>query len=305
MVPETKSPHFVAVYLQEQAAMDQLNSTATTLLSSKGRGWKGLEANFLHIQAGRTHVPGSQTHRLGIHFGRAVNAFCACDGRQHRRRQAHGDIDIVPAKLDGWWEDDRDCTILRLSIQPELLRSGAEALGRNPDTIALAPQFQLRDSRMESIAWAIKAEIESPVPSDKTYAEALGLALAIRLVEGGGQAAAGAGLTGASLTKRHQRHLADFIEAHIDQSLSLADLAATVGLSVSHLKPLFRATFGMPVHHYILTRRVERARLLILSTEMPLAEIALASGFAHQSHMTHWMRRILGLTPGMISRMHS
>ncbi|MGY5803154.1 helix-turn-helix domain-containing protein [Rhizobium hainanense] len=285
--------------------MDQLNSAATTLLSSRDRGWKGLEANFLHIEAGRTHVPGSQTHRLGIHFGRAVNAFCECDGRQYRRRQAHGDIDIVPAGLDGWWEDDGDCTILRLTIQQGLLQSAAEALDRNPDTVSLAPKFQLRDSRIESIAWAIKAEIESPIPSDKTYAEALGLALAIRLVEGNGKAPVDVIPTGASLTKRHQRHLADFIEAHIDQSLSLADLAATVGLSVSHLKPLFRATFGMPVHHYILTRRVERARLLILSTEMPLAEIALASGFAHQSHMTHWMRRLLGLTPGMISRMHS
>lgn len=285
--------------------MDQFNSAATTLLSSKDRGWKGLEANLLRIQAGRTHVPGSQTHRLGIHFGRAVNAFCECDGRQHRRHQAHGDIDIVPAGLDGWWEDDGDCTILRLNIQHELLRSAAEALGRNPDAVSLAPKFQLRDPRLESIAWAIKAEIESRIPSDRTYAEALGLALAIRLVEGSEQTSVGTAATGATLTNRHQRCLVDFIEAHIDQSLSLTDLAATVGLSVSHLKPLFRATFGMPVHHYVLTRRVERARLLILSTDMPLAEIALATGFAHQSHMTHWMRRILGLTPGMLSRMHS
>ena len=285
--------------------MDQLNSTAATLLSSTDRGWKGLEANFLRIQAGRTHVPGSQTHRLGIHFGRAVNAFCECDGRQYRRRQAHGDIDIVPAGLDGWWEDDGDCTILRLNIQHELLQSAAEALGRNSDAVSLAPKFQLRDSRIESIAWAIKAEIESPVPSDKTYAEALGLALSIRLIEGGEQTSVGTAAIGATLTNRHQRRLVDFIEAHIDQSLSLADLAATVGLSVSHLKPLFRATFGVPVHHYVLTRRIERAKLLILSTDMPLAEIALATGFAHQSHMTHWMRRILGLTPGMLSRMHS
>ena len=211
----------------------------------------------------------------------------------------------MQAGLDGWWEDDGDCTILRLNIQQELLQSAAEALGRNPDSVSLAPKFQLRDSRIESIAWAIKAEIESPVPSDKTYAEALGLALAIRLVEDGEQTSVSIAATGATLINRHQRCLVDFIEAHIDQSLSLADLAATVGLSVSHLKPLFRATFGMPVHHYVLTRRIERARLLILSTDLPLAEIALATGFAHQSHMTHWMRRILGLTPGMLSRMHS
>ncbi|NLS16577.1 helix-turn-helix transcriptional regulator [Rhizobium sp. P40RR-XXII] len=285
--------------------MDQFSSTATTLLSSRDRGWKGFEANFLHLQAGRTHVPGSQTHRLGIHFGRAVNAFCQCDGLQHRRRQKHGDIDIVPAELDGWWEDDRDCTVLRLNIRPELLRSAAQALGRNPDTVSLTPKFQLRDARLESIAWAIKTEIEAPIPSDRTYAEALGLALAIRLVESGGQEAAGITATGATLTDKQKRRVMEFIEEHIDKSLSLADLAEIAGFSVSHLKPLFRATFGMPVHQYVLARRVEHARLLILSGDMPLAQVAAATGFAHQSHMSHWMRRILGLTPGMINRMHA
>ncbi|TIX90269.1 AraC family transcriptional regulator [Rhizobium sp. P44RR-XXIV] len=285
--------------------MDQRNSAATTLHSSRSRGWKSLEADFIHIQAGRTHVPGSQTHRLGIHFGRAVNAHCQCDGRHHHRQQAHGDIDLVPAGLDGWWEDDRDCTILRLTIRPELLRAAAHELGRDPETIALAPKFQLRDPRLESIAWAIKAEIEAPVPSDSTYAETLGMALAIRLVESNGQTRTETATTRATLSSRQQRILAEFIEEHIDQSLSLADLAAVAGLSVSHLKPLFRASFGMPVHHYVLTRRVERARSLILAADMPLAQVALESGFAHQSHMAHWMRRILGLTPGMISRMHS
>ncbi|AYG69184.1 MULTISPECIES: AraC family transcriptional regulator [unclassified Rhizobium] len=285
--------------------MDQLNSAATTLFSSRERGWKGLEANFLHLRAGRTHVPGSQTHRLGIHFGRAVNAFCQCDGLQHRRRQKHGDIDIVPAELDGWWEDDRDCTILRLNIHPELLQSAAHALGRNPGTLSLKPKFQLRDARLESIAWAIKTEIEAAVPSDRTYAEALGLALAIRLVESDGQEATYIPATGVALTSKQRRRLAEFIEEHIDKSLSLADLAEVAGLSVSHLKPLFRATFGMPVHQYVLASRVERARLLILSGNMSLAQVAAATGFAHQSHMSHWMRRILGLTPGMINRMHS
>lgn len=287
--------------------MDQLSSanTATVLFSSKDRGWKDLTADFLHIQAGRTHVPGSQIHRLGIHFGRAVNAHCQCDGRHHRRQQAHGDIDLVPAGLDGWWEDDRDCTILRLTIRPDLLHAAARELGRDHDSVSLAPKFQLRDARLESIAWAIKAEIEADIPSDRTYAEALSMALAIRLLESSGQERIATAATSATLTSRQQRRLADFIEEHIDQSLSLADLAVVAGMSVSHLKSLFRASFGMPVHQYVLTRRVERARLLLLAADMPLAQVALETGFAHQSHMAHWMRRILGLTPGMISRMHS
>lgn len=105
-----------------------------------------------------------------------------------------------------------------------------------------------------------------------------------------------------SLSALQRRRLVDFIEDHIDQSLSLADLAAVSGLSLSHLKPLFRATFDMPMHQYVLTRRVERARLMLLSEDMPLSQVALETGFAHQSHMAHWMRRILGITPGMIAR---
>jgi len=285
--------------------MDHHSSSAATLLSSGDRGWKGLGAEFLHIRAGRTHVPGTESHRLGIHFGRAVNAHCQCDGQELRRQQKHGDIDIVPAGLDGWWEDDRDCTILRLTVRPELLQAAARELGQDPETVSLAPQFQLRDARLESIAWAIKAEIEATVPSDITYAETLGMALAIRLVENNGRMSATAGNDRAALSSRQQRRLTDFIEDHIDQSLSLADLAIVAGLSISHLKPLFHATFGMPVHKYVLTRRVERAKTLLLTADMPLAQIALAAGFAHQSHMTHWMRRLLGLTPGMIVRMHS
>ncbi|NLR97543.1 helix-turn-helix transcriptional regulator [Rhizobium sp. P38BS-XIX] len=287
--------------------MDQLNSpsTAKVLFSSKDRGWKGFGADLVHIRAGRTHVSETETHRMGIHFGRAVNAHCQCDGRQHRRQQAHGDIDIVPAGLDGWWEDDRDCTILRLTIRPELLIAAADELGRNPDSISLTPRFQLRDPRLESIAWAIKAEIEATVPSDGTYADMLGMALAIRLLENDGQPRSDPSPAHARLGSRQQRQLADFIEEHIDQSLSLAELAEIAGMSTSRLKPLFHATFGMPVHKYVLTRRVERARLLLLGADMPLAEIALAAGFANQSHMSHWMRRILGLTPGMIAKMHA
>jgi AraC-like DNA-binding protein len=52
----------------------------------------------------------------------------------------------------------------------------------------------------------------------------------------------------------------------------------------------------------VVRRRVERARSLLLSSGMPMSQIALEAGFAHQSHMAYWMRRVLGLTPGAIVR---
>lgn len=75
-----------------------------------------------------------------------------------RRVQKPGDIDIVPAGVDGSWEDDGDCRILRLSLHPSLLQHDAESLGRDIDKIEILPRLQMRDVRIEAIAWAVKAD---------------------------------------------------------------------------------------------------------------------------------------------------
>jgi AraC family transcriptional regulator len=82
--------------------------------------------------------------------------------------------------------------------------------------------------------------------------------------------------------------------------LSLAELAAVAGFSVPHFKVLFRQSMGLPVHRYVVERRVERARQLLLQGKRSMADIALDVGFAHQSHMTRCVRRVLGITPAQI-----
>ena len=72
------------------------------------------------------------------------------------------------------------------------------------------------------------------------------------------------------------------------------------GLGLSHFKALFRRSAGRPVHRYVIERRVERARSLPRDGEMPLAEVALAAGFARQSHMASHLRRQLGTTPSRL-----
>ena len=69
--------------------------------TSAGRGWRGLEADLLRIPRGVSHVPGGALHGIGVHFGPPVRAECQCGGLRVRRVQKTGDIDIVPAGLDG------------------------------------------------------------------------------------------------------------------------------------------------------------------------------------------------------------
>lgn len=273
------------------------------LFSSAGRGWTALEADFVHRPPGLTRAPAGERHVLGMHFGPPVNADCTVGGVRRRGVQKSGDTAFVPAGADGLWEDDAACRLLRLVLRPSLLEQVAVELGKDAAKVELRPRLGLRDIRIDAIGWAIKAELEADVPSDPLYIDSLASALAVCLIE---MATAGAPEAARSrapgLSARRLRMLVDFIEMNLDQTLRLADLAAAAGLSATRLKTAFRESMGMPLHQYVIRRRVEYARALITTTAMPVSRIASAAGFAHQSHMTSTMRRVLGRTPSEIAR---
>lgn len=284
-------------------SLPTLEPSPRILLTSAGRAWNGLVADFLHIPRGLLHVPGGEMHGLGVHFGPPVNADCRCGGRRMRRVQKPGDIDIVPAGMDGSWEDDADCRILRLSLHPSLLDRVAEELGQKVGKTELLPQFQVRDTRIEAIGWAVKADLEADTPSDPLYIDLLANALAVRLIEiASSTSTQPESCSQPKLSARQLRSLTEFIETNLDQKLRLADLAKFAGVSVTRLKELFRNSTGFPVHRYVVRRRVEYARALMATTTMPASEVAVAAGFAHQSHMASTMRRLLGQTPGEIAQ---
>jgi len=93
----------------------------------------------------------------------------------------------------------------------------------------------------------------------------------------------------------------DFLLAHIDHDTSLEELAATCGISVSHLIRAFKRTLGATPHRWLTQRRVERAARL-LHSERTLAEIALDCGFADQSHLTRAFSQHYGVSPGRYRR---
>ncbi|WP_165771974.1 helix-turn-helix domain-containing protein [Niveispirillum lacus] len=102
----------------------------------------------------------------------------------------------------------------------------------------------------------------------------------------------------AGLSPVQLRRVLLFVEHNLDDDLSLATLAAVIGLSPSHFARRFKAALGEAPHRYVLARRVNGAKRLLLETEMPLAEIAAATGFSSQGHLTGIFGRAVGMTPG-------
>jgi AraC family transcriptional regulator len=263
------------------------------LRSSRLLGWQGFGAELVNVSAGLHRIPAFKHHRVGVHVGAPVRARCLCNERRYSRIQAHGDADVIPAGLDGQWSDEAACTIFSVWIGEAFAQRTVEQLSLNSADAQLRPQFQLRDPRFQYLAWALRAELEAAEASDPLYAESLCTAMVVRLI-GGAPALENKRRT---LAPKTAARVIEFVEAHLDQRLTLGELAALAELSVPHFKVLFRETLGMPVHQYVVQRRVERARTLLLQGKLNASQIALDTGFAHQSHMAHWMGRLLGVTP--------
>lgn len=196
-----------------------LQPSPQILLTSAGRAWSGLDADFLHVPRGLLHAPGGEMHGVGIHFGPPINADCSCGGQRMRRVQKQGDIDIVPAGTDGSWEDDADCRILRLSLHPSLLHQVAEELGRDVGKTELLPRFQVRDTCIEAIGWAVRADLEAVTPSDPLYIDLLANALAVRLIEIASSSSPQPESRGKpKLSARKLRILMEYIETNLNQT---------------------------------------------------------------------------------------
>lgn len=86
-----------------------------------------------------------------------------------------------------------------------------------------------------------------------------------------------------------------------EEAASLATLAAIAGTSRWHFARLFRAATGLPPHAYRIQRQLQKARRLIASG-LPVAEVAAASGFTDQSHLTRHFTRAYGVGPGAYAR---
>ena len=94
------------------------------------------------------------------------------------------------------------------------------------------------------------------------------------------------------------RRVREHVEAHLSESMDLAELAAIAGLSVYHFARAFKQSAGVTPHHYLVHRRIERAQDMLARSGLPLSQIALAAGFSGQSHLERHFRQTLGMTPG-------
>jgi len=99
------------------------------------------------------------------------------------------------------------------------------------------------------------------------------------------------------LPPRVVRRLREHIDSNIDQRISVEALAKLANLSICYFVRAFKQSVGVTPHDYLIRRRVKRTMELLSDTDMSLSEIALAAGFADQSHCARRFRQHVGISP--------
>jgi len=111
-------------------------------------------------------------------------------------------------------------------------------------------------------------------------------------------AEAGFAVARGGLAPWQKRKIDRYLREHLEEPVYTDEIAAQVSLSVSHFCRVFKESFGTSPHMYIVRLRLAKAQQMMLATDEPLSQIALACGLADQSHLTKLFRSELGETPG-------
>lgn len=187
----------------------------------------------------------------------------------------------------------------RVAVAPDLRAGLAETW---PD-LDIAPVTVVRAGRIHSATGcvaALRLIVEMVAEVDGTAA---GRALAQRLglddfISSEMQSCLGAAAADDPLVSR----AVTLMQSSLEQTLRLAEIAGRLQTSIRHLERRFRVTLGMTPQGAYRELRLDRAHHLLTQTNMPVAQVALASGFSETSLLSRWFRRRYGETPAVLRR---
>ena len=252
---------------------------------------------YNHDDSPRYAKPGH--HTISVYL---TGGFGTYTSSHPERRGSPGRICILPAEHESLWIVEGDLRFLHLYVSD---LAWAERVVRlidaEPRAVTLEERILEEDDGL--LSWARLLANESWSSNDaRLLMNSASHAVLDRLV----LAAARPAQRSAALRPRGglsasaRRRVIDWIEAHLSQHITLADMAQQASLSEFHFARMFRVSMGVTPHAWVTQRRFARARELIVDgpqAALTLDQLASACGYAHASHLSRRFRDELGMTP--------
>jgi AraC family transcriptional regulator len=268
----------------------------TVLAAGSAPGESGVSVLTVRFAGGMNLVATSHRHCIcfqmspGFVEKRRAGRIVHYDGRV-------GALSIYPAGIDCTADTDEDAAITVVSVDPSRMALAA-AEGALPEA-RLIERIGGDDPKLLALARTLALESVNNYPSGPLFWNEA----ANRFVNGliTGHTTASPARSRGTLGKEQLRRLRDYVVDHLDEPIGVEELADIVGRSTFHFTRVFTRSVGMTPHRYVVHLRLQRAIELVREGRSGLADIAVCTGFADQSHLSRWVRRVHGVAPSRLT----
>jgi len=236
-------------------------------------------------------------HYVVMHLGGAKHVTRRRDGPVVSKVVENGSLTLVPAGTAYAWRTEGPIAFAHLYVPPGYLEEVvARELGKDGRGASLIERVGCRDRLLESLFARMIEEVGSGATSTMLL-DSLHESFAIRLARSHTDTAPAAHLHAVALAPHRLRRVTEFIDAHLGCDLSLADLACAAGTSQYHFSRAFHEATGYSPYRFLLRRRMELARVLLLTSAQSLEEISTACGFNSRAQFALMFKRQTGVGP--------
>lgn len=275
----------------------------TVLSTSDDLGWNGVGTRSYRYDGLDVEVPALSEFVIVAYRRGATHMQRRFEGGWTRTQCSPGDLSLLTrSQWSHWhWTDRIDVSHVYLT---DRFVSGiaSEVTDRTAAEVRLHDVLRIQDPILSSAIDALTREARLPQPGGAIYVEAVATQLVVHLIRNYASVRFEESPARSALTSVQRKRLTDYVDAHLHEPLGLEQLAAAVGLGLWNFTRRFRDAFGCTPHRYVVERRLDRARQLLLRSAMPVKEVASACGFADQAHMTRLFRERLNATPASLRR---
>lgn len=262
-------------------------------------GWKGLILERLVIPTRKEYGP--QFSGMPVVFASQYSPgrrWYRCNGKTQEIPLIAPGMDFLSANYERdyeRWECDPGGETLCLRLHPSVVERYMHEDAHHFD---LETRYCRKDEQLLRHVFSLADEMQRGMPDGMLFAEGLSLAIIGLLSQHYSQRPKRVLPQTKSLSSEQQARIRELIDTQIDADLSIERLASEVFISPFHFARLFRSTFGMPPHRYVVQTRVARAaQLMSAEASRTITDIALATGFSNHAHLTREFKRQMGQTP--------
>jgi AraC family transcriptional regulator len=214
-----------------------------------------------------------------------------------------GHISLLSRARPSHWHWTQNIDVSHVYLSKHLMsRVAQDILERPISEVCLQDVLNAEDPIIASISDALLEETRSSVFGGPAYAEALGMQLCVHILRRYADVKFRNDFSQSRLSKRQHCALIEFIHANLQYQISIEQLSAVVGLGVWTFYRRFKKGYGMTPCAYVLSKRIEEAKMMLANGSCSVKAIAAECGFSDQAHMTRVFRRKLSVTPGQIRR---